>query len=101
MIPGKEGHASADSLRRHKTLCKRCSAIKAILGHLKSDHSMGSNYLKGRVGDTHHALLAGMGFNLMLLLSAWGGYFLAVMLWAFFSLIPSRQLRLVQNYTGP
>jgi hypothetical protein len=38
---------------------------------------------------------------LMLLLSAWVGNFLAVMLWAFFSLIPSRTLRLAQNYTDP
>jgi transposase, IS5 family len=101
MIPGKKVHPSADALRRHQTLCKRRSAIEAIIGHLKSDHRMGSNYLKGRAGDTHHALLAGMGCNLMLLLSAWGGYFLAVMLWAFFSLIPRRQLHLTQNYTGP
>jgi hypothetical protein len=62
---------------------------------------MGSNYLKGRAGDTHHALVAGMGCNLMLLLSAWIGNFLAVMLWAFFSLISSRKLSLDQNYTGP
>jgi hypothetical protein len=59
MIPGKKGHASTDALCRHPTMCQRCSAIEAILGHLKSDHSMGSNYLKGRAGDTHHALLAG------------------------------------------
>jgi hypothetical protein len=41
------------------------------------------------------------GFNLMLLLRAWVGNFLAVMLWAFCSLIPSRKLRLAQNYTSP
>jgi hypothetical protein len=62
---------------------------------------MGSNYLKGRAGDTHHALLAGRGRNLMLLLRAWVAHFLAVMLWVFFSLIPSRKVRLAQNYTGP
>jgi hypothetical protein len=62
---------------------------------------MGSNYLKGRAGDTHRALLVGMGFNLMLPLSAWAGNFWAVMLWDFFSLIPSRPLRLAQNDTGP
>jgi transposase, IS5 family len=101
MIPGKEGHASADALRRHQTLCKRCSAIEASIGHLKSDHSMGSNYLKGGAGDTHHALWAGRGLNLMLLLSAWAGNFLAVILWAFLLRIPSRPLRLAQNYTGP
>jgi transposase, IS5 family len=101
MIPGKKVHPSVDALRRHQTLCKRRSGIEAIIGHLKSDHSMGSNYLKGRVGDTHHALLAGRGCNLMLLFSAWVGNFLAVMLWAFFLLIPSRPLRLAQNYTSP
>jgi transposase, IS5 family len=63
MIPGKKVHPSADALRRHQTLCKRRSAIEAILGHLKSDHSMGSNYLKGRAGDTHHALVVGRGYK--------------------------------------
>jgi transposase, IS5 family len=101
MIPGKQVHPSADALRRHQTLCKRHSAIEASIGHLKSDHSMGSNYLKGRSGDTHHALLADMGCNLMLLLSAWAGHFWAVILWAFLLRIPSKQLRLAQNYTGP
>jgi hypothetical protein len=62
---------------------------------------MGSNYLKGRAGDTHHALWAGRRCNLMLPLSVWAGNFLAVMLWAFFSLIPSILLRLAQNNTGP
>jgi transposase, IS5 family len=99
IIPGKKVHASAYALRRHKSCCKRRSAIEAIIGHLKSDHRMGRNYLKGRVGDTNNALLAGMGFNLMLLLREIAGYFLAVILWAFFSLIPSKQLRLTQNYT--
>jgi hypothetical protein len=62
---------------------------------------MGNNYIKGRAEDTHHALWTGGGFNLMLLLRAWVGNFLAVMLWAFFSLIPNRKLCLAQNYTGP
>jgi hypothetical protein len=101
MIPSKKGHPSADALRRHQTLCKRRSAIEAILGHLKSTHSMGSNYLKERAVDTHHPLWAGRRCNLMLPLSAWVGHFLAVMLWAFCSLIPSRKLRFAQNYTGP
>jgi transposase, IS5 family len=101
MIPGKKGHPSADALRSFQTLCKRRSGIEAIIGHLKSDHRMGSNYLKERSGDTHHALWAGRGCNLMLLLRAWVGNFLAVMLWVFCSLIPSKQLRLTQNYTSP
>jgi transposase, IS5 family len=99
IIPGKKVHASAYALRRHKRCYKRRSAIAAIIGHLKSNHRMGRNYLKGCAGDTHNALLAGMGFNLMLLLRELAGNFLAVILWAFCSLIPSRKLRLAQNYT--
>jgi transposase, IS5 family len=83
MIPSKKSHPSADALRRHQTLCKRRSGIEAILGYLQSDHRMGKNYLKGRAEDTPHALWAGRGCNLMLLLSAWAGHFLAVILWAF------------------
>jgi hypothetical protein len=83
MIPDKKVHLSAYALRRHQTLCKRRSAIETLLGHLKSDHIMGSDYLKGRAGDTHHALLAGRGCNFMIPLRAWVGNFLAVMFWAF------------------
>ena len=57
-------------------MCKRHSAIEAIIGHLKSEHRLGSNDLKGSVGDTHNVLLAGMGFNLMLLLRELAGNFL-------------------------
>jgi hypothetical protein len=53
MIPGKKSHPSADALRRHQTLCKRRLGIEAILGHLKSNHSMGSNYLSRGVQETH------------------------------------------------
>jgi hypothetical protein len=80
IIPGKKSHASAYALRRHKSCCKRRSAIEAIISHLKSDHRMGRNYLKGRVGDTNNALLAGMGFNLMLLLREIAGYFFVLLL---------------------
>ncbi len=68
IIPGKKSHASAYARRRHKTLCKRRSAIEALISHLKRGHRMGRNYLKGSIGDANNALLAGMGFNIMLLI---------------------------------
>jgi transposase, IS5 family len=94
IMPGKKVHATAYALRRHKRLYKRCSAIKAIISHLKSDHRMGRNYLKGRVGDTNNALLAGMGFNLMLFLRDIAGYFFAFILGALALLYLRRQEQL-------
>ena len=98
LIPGKKVHASAYALRRHKTLYKRRAAIEAIVGHLKSVHRLGRNYLKGSIGDTHNVLLAGMGFNLMLFLREIAGNFLGPMLWAYFCLDLRRQLYLAQKY---
>jgi IS5 family transposase len=54
-----------------------------MIGHLKSEYRLGRNDLKGSVGDTHNALLAGMGFNLMLLLRELAGNFLGPILCSF------------------
>ncbi len=40
------------------------------IGHLKSDHRMDRNYLKGIEGDRINALLAGIGANTRKLLAA-------------------------------
>ena len=97
MIPGRKAHASAYALRRHKQCCKRRSAIEAIIGHLKSDHRMGRSYLKGSIGDSHNALLAGMGFNLMLFLRAIAGNFFVFLLGALGWLGLRRQVHLQQT----
>ena len=68
IMPGKRSHASAYARVRHKKLCKRRSAVEAVISHLKSDHRLGRNYLQGTLGDISSALLAGMGFHLLLLL---------------------------------
>jgi IS5 family transposase len=47
-----------------KRLLKRRNAIEPVIGHSKSDHGLGRNYLKGQQGDQINALLAGCGFNL-------------------------------------
>ena len=41
LMPGKQAHASAYAIRIYKTLCKQRSAIKAMIGHLKSEHRLG------------------------------------------------------------
>jgi IS5 family transposase len=43
---------------------KRRAAIEPIIGHLKSDHRMERNYLKGFKGDEINLLLAATAFNL-------------------------------------
>lgn len=58
------------------TWFKRRSAIEPIIGHAKSDHRMGRNYLKGKEGDKINAILAGCGFNIRKLLRA-------ILLWLF------------------
>lgn len=98
-MPGKKVRASAYARSIHEVRCRRRSAIEAVIGHLKSEYRLGRNYLKGSVGDADNALWAGMDFNLMLLLRKVAGSFLAVMFWAFSSLIPSRKLRFAQKYT--
>jgi len=38
-----------------------------VIGHLKDDHRMRRNYLKGRDGDRINAVLAAAGYNFSLL----------------------------------
>ena len=47
---------------------KRRAAIEPVIGHVKSDHRMDRNYLKGRDGDRANAILAAAGYNFSLLL---------------------------------
>jgi IS5 family transposase len=47
---------------------RRRSAIEPVIGHMKSDHRMERNPLKGVTGDQVHALLCAAGFNFRKLL---------------------------------
>ena len=47
---------------------KRRAAVEPVIGHLKAEHRMGRNYLKGRDGDRINPVLAAAGFNFHLLL---------------------------------
>ena len=40
------------------------AAIEPTISHLKRNHSLGLNFLKGVAGDINNALLAGIGYNL-------------------------------------
>jgi IS5 family transposase len=63
-ISGQVRHVTK-AIRREM---RRRAAIEPVIGHLKSDHRMGHNYLKGRRGDRINAVLAAAGYNFSLLL---------------------------------
>jgi IS5 family transposase len=47
---------------------KRRAAVEPVIGHIKAEHRMDRNYLKGRDGDRINAVLAAAGYNFGLLL---------------------------------
>ena len=53
------------SIRREM---RRRAAVEPVIGHVKDDHRMGRNQLKGREGDRINAVLAAAGYNFSLLL---------------------------------
>ena len=59
---------------------RRRAAIEPIIGHVKSDHRLERNYLKGFIGDEINLLLAASAFNL----KKWMNNFLAVIFMAKF-----------------
>ncbi len=52
------------SIRREM---KRRAAVEPVIGHVKAEHRMERNYLKGRDGDRANAILAAAGYNFSLL----------------------------------
>jgi len=57
---------SATRYQKQKVQLKfrRRAAIEPIIGHLKHDHRMARNFLKGQIGDFINCVLAAAGFNL-------------------------------------
>ena len=55
---------------------RRRSAVEPVIGHVKHDHRMLRNHLKGSDGDEMNVLLAACGYNLRKLLRAffWPGF---------------------------
>ena len=43
---------------------KRRAAVAPVIGHLKAEHRMDRNYLKGRLGDRINAVLTAASYEL-------------------------------------
>lgn len=61
--PGSKTQSKYAKQKARKRFRAR-AGIEPVIGHLKHDHRMIRNYLKGVEGDVVNALLAAMGFNL-------------------------------------
>lgn len=61
---------------------RRRSAVEPVIGHLKSDHRMGRNFLAHTAGDAANAVLAAAGYNFRRLLT-WLALLCALLLGAF------------------
>ena len=73
-------------LKREKHLVRRRSAIEAIISHMKLDCRMGTNFLKGKLGDQMNAIFAAAAFNFKKLLAYIGVIYLALKIYHFFKL---------------
>jgi IS5 family transposase len=62
-ISGQVRHVTK-AIRREM---RRRAAVEPVIGHLKDDHRLRRNYLKGRDGDRINAVLAAAGYNFSLL----------------------------------
>ena len=60
---------------------RRRSAVEPVIGHAKSEHRVGRNYLAGTYGDAANAVLAAAGYNFRRLLQ-WLVFLLSVILTA-------------------
>jgi IS5 family transposase len=52
-----------------KRAFRRRAAVEPVIGHLKSDHRMGRNFLAFASGDANNAVLAAVGYNFSLILN--------------------------------
>ncbi|MFH5834312.1 hypothetical protein ACG2F4_18995 [Halalkalibaculum sp. DA3122] len=57
--------------RRMRRRFRRRAGIKAIIGHLKTDHRMGQNYLHGNTSFQINAYLAAAGWSLKKWMEQW------------------------------
>ena len=81
--------------RKHQ---RRRNAVESVISHLKWDHSLGRNYLKGREGDEINAMLSGSGYNLRKLMRT---QFFLLFFWIGLKLRNSLKDRVMRNRFCP
>ena len=64
MIPKNRKESSRYQQEVLRKRFRARAAIEPTISHLKRNHALGLNFLKGVTGDIHNELLAGIGYNL-------------------------------------
>jgi len=59
----KTNDANKEIQELMRTRFRKRAGIEPVIGHLKSDHRLNRNYLKGFAGDQMNVLLAAAAFN--------------------------------------
>jgi len=67
--------------RAFRKMLKRRSAIEPTIGHLKSDHRLERNFLRGKSGDRINALMSAVGYNFCKLLRAFASLVFFILRW--------------------
>ena len=70
------------------------AAIEPTISHLKRNHALGLNFLKGVAGDIHNALLAGIGYNIKM---RFNQIKVQIILWLEFLMLMFANVILVKN----
>jgi IS5 family transposase len=86
------GRIPRNATRTFRRLLKRRSVIEPTIGHMKSDHRLERNFLKGKEGDRINALMAAVGYNLAKLLRAFGWLEKMAICWASHILQPTKKI---------
>jgi hypothetical protein len=61
----KPKNVIAKVIRSFNRILRRRASVEAVISHLKNDHRLSRNYLKGILGDQINPLLAATAFNLL------------------------------------
>ena len=62
MKPARK-NAAKDEMELARKRFRRRAGIEPVIGHLKSDHRLKRNFLKGFAGDQINLIMAAAGFN--------------------------------------
>ena len=90
--PPKKRDSSYQKQKKRKH-CRRRAAIEPVIGHLKSDHRVARNYLKGQLGDQINFIMAASAFNM----KKWMNKYRQIIAWLYSKL--NQQKKIIINNT--